>query len=152
MNATSGYPFFDVDFTQFTDFENAMKQLSLPVFDNNVFVEAQRKNIEAVTTANKLAFEGAQALARRQTEITREMFDEFGKAMTELANGSTPEQKLAKQADLVKEVFETSLANLRELTEISAKSQAEAAEVLNKRFTEGLDEYKKAIQKAAKGK
>ena len=152
MTSSKGYPFFDVDLTQFTDFENAMKNLSLPMFDNDSFVEAQRKNLEAVTTANKVAFEGAQALARRQTEITRELFDEFGKAMTELANGSSPEQKLTKQADLVKEVFETSLANLRELTEISAKSQAEAAEVLNKRFTDSLDEYKKAIEKAAKGK
>ena len=41
---------------------------------------------------------------------------------------------------------------MRELAEMGAKSQAEAADVLNKRFTESLEEFKSAVQTSGKGK
>ena len=152
MASTTGYNPFEMNLSEFADFEKVMKNFVMPGVGNGALFEAQRKNIEALTTANKVAFEGAQALAQRQAEITRQAVEEMGKAFQHFANGGSPELKLAKQAELMKESYEAALANLRELAEMGAKSQAEAADVLNKRFTESLDEFKSAIETSSKGK
>ena len=152
MTSTKGSNPFNFDFSQFTDVEKMMSKFTMPGLANGALAEAQRKNIEALTTANKVAFEGAQALAQRQTEILRQGMEELSKAMQEMASGGSPAQALGKQAELVKESYEVGLANLRELTEMSAKSQAEAIDVLNKRFTESLDEWRQVVATSAKGK
>ncbi len=152
MKTTMGPNFFDFDLSEFTDVEKVMSKFTVPGLASGTLVETQRKNLEALTTANKVVFEGAQALAHRQTEIMRQGMEEVSKAMQQMANGGSPEQKLAAQAELMKESYEMALANLRELAEMGAKSQAEAMDVLNKRFTESLDELKGAIETSAKGK
>ena len=53
-----------------------------------------------------------------------------------------------KQADLVKLAFEKALSNARELAELVAKSNSEAAEVINKRVSESLEEVKAVVTKA----
>jgi phasin family protein len=58
-----------------------------------------------------------------------------------------PEQKIAQQTELVKTAFEKALGNLRELTEMVAKSNTEAADVLTKRVGESLTELKSALQR-----
>jgi len=108
-------------------------------------VESQRKNVEAFTHANRVALEGIQAVAQRQAEILRQAMEETTKAVRELAKPGQPAEKMASQADMVKEAYEAAIANLRELTEMSAKSNAEASEVLTHRFTASLDEIKSVM-------
>ena len=57
---------------------------------------------------------------------------------------------MVKQADLAKGAFEQALSNLRELTEMTVKSQSEAAELINARVSEQFDEFKTAMKQAAK--
>ena len=106
----------------------------------------QRRNIEAVTAANQLAVEGIQAVLHRQSEIMRQMVEESSSALRDLMSAGAPQEKIAKQTELVKGVFEKALANLRELTEMVAKSNTEAADVLTKRIGESLTELKAAVQ------
>ena len=56
----------------------------VPGVDTTVLVEAQRKNMETLTAANRAAYEGAQAIAQRQAEILREAASEAVKATREL--------------------------------------------------------------------
>ena len=60
--------------------------------------------------------------------------------MSELMAAGSPEDKVAKQAELVKLAFEKALSNARELAELVAKSNSEAADVINKRVSESLEE------------
>ena len=76
MASKTGNPFMDQNFTEMFDPRKYMDQFQMPGLDNQGLMEAHRKNIEAVTEANRVAFEGAQAMARRQTEIVREAMDE----------------------------------------------------------------------------
>ena len=144
----TGNPFFD------TDFSKVLGDLKLPGVDVDSILATQRKNIEAVPAANQLAIEGLQAVLRRQAEILRQTLEEAGSAATEVIAAGSPEDKAAKQAELVKAAFERSLSNIRELSEMVAKSNTEAADVLAKRVSESLDEVKAAIAgaKAAKGR
>jgi phasin family protein len=117
-------------------------------FDVEGFVASQRKNVEALTAANQLAFEGVQALVRRQAEIVRENVEELTKITRELTAAGSPEDKLAKQTQLAKEAFENALGHVRELTGLVQKSSSQAVEVLSKRVADNLDEVKAAITKA----
>lgn len=142
-------PFLDWDFAKFTDFTKLTEQFKVPGVDAGILLESQRKNIETITAANRVAYEGAQAIAQRQVEIVREGMTEAAKAARELSVASTPQDQLAKQAELVKETYETSVANLRELAEMNAKSSAEVIDLFNKRVSEGLEEVKHAFQTGA---
>ncbi len=134
-------PFLENDFTKmFSEFK-------IPGFDMQSLVATQRRNIEAVNTANQLAVEGIQAVMRRQTEIMKSMVEESSTVLKDLMAQGAPEQKIAQQTELVKTAFEKALANLRELTEMVAKSNTEAADVLTKRIGESLTELKSSLQR-----
>jgi phasin family protein len=150
MASKTGNPFLDQNFTEMFDPRKYMDQFQMPGLDNKGLMEAHRKNIEAVTEANRVAFEGAQAMARRQTEIVREAMDEAAKAMTQVQGAGSNEERVAKQTEIAKNAFETALKHARELAEMSAKSQNEALELLNKRVAESFDEMRDSMQTVVK--
>lgn len=103
---------------------------------------AQRRNLEALSQANQLAVESVQAVARRQIELTRETFEGFSALMRDLAAPASTEDRIAKNTDYVKHMLEKGVTHSREIASIATKAGAEAAEVLQKRATEGLDEMR----------
>jgi phasin family protein len=131
-----------------TDFTKLLGDFKVPGVDVEAILSSQRKNIEAVTAANQLAIEGLQAVIRRQAEIVRASLEEAGSYVNQVAAAGTPEEKATKQAELLKVAFEKSLSNVKELAELVAKSNTEAADVLSKRVSESLEEVKTAITKA----
>lgn len=140
--AKQAFPEFDVTkmFASFT----------VPGFNVPALMAAQRKNIEAITQANQLAIEGVQAVARRQAEITREALDEAPELFRELSQPGAPQEKFAKNAEIAKTSFEKGLSSARELTELFAKANTEAFNVITKRMTESFSEMRDiASSKAA---
>jgi phasin family protein len=120
-----------------------------PAFDVAALVDAQKKNLEAWTTANKVAFEGAQVLAQRQAEMVRQAFQDFSGVTGAFVGEGTAEEKLIRQADFAKGSYEQALANFGELSELAQKSGAQAMAVINKRIVENFDEVKSALAKTA---
>ena len=144
MAKPTAYPFFEMDISK------VLSEFKLPGVDVDAILASQRKNIEAVTAANQLAIEGFQAVVRRQASILRQTLEETGTILTEALSAGSPEDKAAKQAELVKTAFEKALANMKELAELVAKSNTEAANVISNRVSESLEELKSALAKAGK--
>jgi len=130
-----------------TDFSKAFAGFTLPGFDVEAALASQRKNIEALTQANQLAVEGVQAVARRQVEIAREAIDEASAVLRDIVQPTAPEERLAKQAELLKQTFERSLANTRELALMLAKANTEAFDVVAKRVAQGFEEIRDEAKK-----
>jgi phasin family protein len=130
-----------------TDFSKAFAGFTLPGFDVETVLASQRKNIEALTQANQLAVEGVQAMARRQAEIAREVIDEASAVLREIVQPTVPEDRIAKNAELLKQTFERSLANTRELTLMLAKANTEAFDVVAKRVAAGFEEIRDEAKK-----
>lgn len=129
------------------DITKYIGDFKVPGVDVDSLVASQRKNIEALTQANKLAFEGVQAVFKRQVEILRQAIEEGSSVAKELTEAGSPQDKAIRQTELTKDTFERALANARELSEIIAKSNSEAFDLLNKRFTQILDEVKDGLSK-----
>jgi phasin family protein len=140
--ATQKNPFLDLDVSKFMDASKMLSEFKFPGVDMEKVVAVQRKNVEALTSANQTAMEGIQAIAKRQSEILRSMIEESNSALKTMMEQGSPEEKMAKQADLLKASFEKTLTHMRELSEMVAKSNREAFDVINSRVTESLDEIK----------
>jgi phasin family protein len=133
------------------DLHKMMSEVRLPGVDYEALMASQQRNIQALTSAHQVAIEGLQAVGRRQGEITRQMVEETQRAFQEMMKGEgLGEAKLARQTELAKEVFERSIANMRELAEMIAKSNTEAFNLINKRFSDSLDELRQAIERKGK--
>jgi phasin family protein len=129
----------------FVDITKLMEQFKLPGVDIPAIVEARRKDIEALTEANRIAFEGMQALAQKQVEILQKSMQQAQAAM----QGMSPGQAGASggnQAELIQQALQTALANMRELAEMAGRSQAQAMEVVGKRVQENIEDAKKLFQ------
>ncbi len=124
------------------EFSKMLKQYNLPGVDMDSLMASQKKNLEALTQANRVALEGMQAVAKRQAEILQETMNEASKAVDVLSKAGSPTEVAAKQAELAKDAFERALANMRELAEMVAKSNEEATSTINARISATLDEIK----------
>ena len=123
-----------------TEVGNMFARFTLPGFDVGALMAIQSKNLEALTQANRLAVEGFQAFAKMQVKLTRTAIDEAAALVRGWVETSAPEEKLQKQAAFAKKALAKGVSNAHELVELAGKTQAEAFDVLNKRFTRSLDE------------
>jgi phasin family protein len=147
--AKNEFPFMNMDFAKMMngDLAKSLQDLKFPSLNFEHAMAMQRKNMEALTVANQLAAEGFQTVAKRQAEIIKESIEDFTGALKDLMAAGSPENNAAKQADVAKRTFERTIANMRELAELAAKSNAEAFEVINKRMVESIDELKEMAPK-----
>ena len=129
--------------TPFFDFTKLMSQFQLPGVDFATLVDRERKNIEALAKANRIALEGWQRLVRRQAEMLQE-------TMKKVVADASQQDAKKKRADLAKEGFEKALANMRELAEITTQSQKEAFDVVRKRIEENVEGIRNLGKKARK--
>jgi len=145
-------PFLNFDVTKvFADFDPSKMadeftkmagQFNLPVFDTDAMMASQRKNIEALTAANKAAVAGMQQVAARQAEILQESLDEATKVVTELSKTGNPQDVASKHVDLYTESFEKALINMRELADMITESSTVSTKLVNERFNDSLTEIK----------
>lgn len=133
---------FDMDVTKL------MAEFKLPQVDVEALVAAQRRNIETLSTANKLALEGMQAVAKRNMEIMQQALADMTEAMRAIAAAEAPQAKAAKQAELLKATYEKAMQNIRELQDMIQKMSGDTLGVLNRRVGEALDEVKAMMEKA----
>jgi phasin family protein len=134
------------------EFSKLFSEMKMPgMMGMETFLAAQRRNMEVLSAANRVALEGAQAVAKRHMEIMQQTMAEMTESMRELASPESPQVKAARQAEMLKAAYERAVAHMRELADLIQRSNGEAIEMLNKRFTEALDEVKKLAAQGANG-
>jgi phasin family protein len=82
-----------------------------------------------------------QAVAKRQIEVARQAIEDISALMRDLAQPASTEDRITKNTEYAKQMLEKSLSHGREITMLATKVGTEAADVLRKRATEGLDEF-----------
>ena len=131
------------------DFTRMFADMKMPMMpDMEALMSAHRRNLETLSAANRVALEGAQAIARRNMEIMQQTMAELTDGMRQLASGESPQARATHQADMLKAAYERAVANMREVAELIQKSNGEALSLLNGRFTESVEEVKQLMAKA----
>ncbi|ABF11905.1 conserved hypothetical protein (plasmid) [Cupriavidus metallidurans CH34] len=134
----------------FTDITKLLEQYKLPGVDMTSIIEARRKDIEALAEANRIAYEGMQALVQKQTEILSKSMQEIQATAQKMATSGNPAEAMTRQGELVQQGLQTAFNNMRELAEMAQKSQAEALAVITKRAEQSIAEAKSLMKPAGK--
>ena len=125
-----------------------MAEFRLPAMpDIESLAASQRRNLEAMSAANRVALEGAQAVARRHMEILQQSMSEMTEAMRSVSGEGDAQSKATRQAEVLKTGYERAVGNMREIAELIQKSNAEALGLLNRRFSEAMDEVRTMVTK-----
>lgn len=132
------------------DFGKYFQDYSMPSLDVESVLSSQRKNVETLTAANKVAYEGAQAVMQRQAELLRQMVEEATQATRQFVEAATPQDKAAKQAEFVKQTYQQGVTNARELGEMVTRCNTEAFDLLNSRFAQFMDEMRDVVLQASR--
>jgi phasin family protein len=130
---------------EFTRMFSAMKMPVMP--DMEALMAAHRRNLETLSAANRVALEGAQAVARRNMEIMQQTMSELTEGMRHLSAPEAPQARAARQADMLKSAYERAVGNLQEISDLIQRSNGEALSLLNHRFAEAIDEVKTLVAK-----
>ena len=125
-----------------------MKMPGMP--DVTALMEAHKRNLEVMSAANKIALEGAQAVAKRHMEIMQTTMSELSETLRGLASTESPQEKVAAQTEKLKAAYEKAVANTKELADLIQHSNGEALALLNKRFVEAMEEAKTLLAKTTK--
>lgn len=126
------------------EFSKLFADMKMPAMGGGMdtFLAAQRRNMDVLSAANRVALEGAQAVAKRHMEIMQQTMSEMTESMRELASPESPQVRAARQAEMLKAAYERAVSHLRELAELIQRANGEALAMLNTRFMEAMEEVK----------
>ncbi|HTI03576.1 MAG TPA: TIGR01841 family phasin [Acidisoma sp.] len=134
-----------------TDFTKFFSSFSFPAGpEMTALMETQKRNLAALAAANKLLFEGAQAITQRQMEVMRRQMTDVAEATRSLTTVTDPKERTVRQTEMVKTAYEKSVADLREIEDLLRKSSGEALDLIHGRFLEAMDEVKGAVERKTK--
>ncbi len=139
-------PFFEADMSKLFDMSKMTGEFRMPQFNMEAATSLQRKNIEACTALNQAAFEGFQALCRRQADLARQIMEEMSQTMQAIVASPTPEEKVIKQTEASKATMDKCIANVRDISETISKYNTQALETVSTRINEGFDELRGIIK------
>ena len=130
----------------FADVTKMIEQFKFPGLDMAPIIESRRKDMEVIVQANKATFEAMQAVARKQTEVFTQAMQGIQDSAKALAAGGGALMDPAKQAELVRTAYEKAMADMKDIAEMTRKSQAAVMAGITMRATESLQEMKKLMQ------
>lgn len=129
-------------------FYDAMKGFQMPQWDQEATVKAYRKNIEAMTTAQKSLLEMMKEVTTMNADFSRNMMEDMKDHMQALGKAKTMEEKTQLNVDKVKSNLENIMLHSKEITDLWSKSCTSVGEKIQKRFQESVEE----AQHSMKGK
>jgi phasin family protein len=129
----------------FAELTRMMQGYQVPGVDWQELMASQQKNVEALTRANQVLLEGAQAVVQREVELLQQAMQEFAEASRGLMREGDPQAHAHRRLELAKASFETALRNMRELAELAGQANREALEMINQRALESFEEIRTAM-------
>jgi phasin family protein len=148
-------PFFENWFNK--ESSNAMfTKMPNMHFGMREMMESGRKSIQACTEAQQVAAQSMQVIMQRQSEILSQLVQDQSTLAKEIMNEGTPEEKIARGAELIREAYEKTVHGTREVGDIANKSVREAMDIINDRVATAFSEIKSTAeevqdQKSKKG-
>jgi Phasin protein len=124
------------DLLPFRDLTKTLEQFKVAGVDTSAFVEARRKDVAALTAANKIAYEALQGLARTQADMLTQALESMHESATGALTMSVGGADATKHTDAAQKAWQKMLSDINELGEMARKAQANAMAGLSKRAQE----------------
>lgn len=115
-------------------------------FDQSALFTAQKKNMDALVSAQKAAAAGYQDLFEKQVAIFQETMKAAQAQISEVTKADPGADAAGKQAELTSKAFERAIANAQELAEAAHKANSEAYEIVRARVEASVAELTKSAK------
>jgi phasin family protein len=145
MASKSIFPEFNVNLP---DWSKLLGDLQTKPVDPSQLLEAHQRNLDAWTKAQAVVAQGFQAISERQAEIIRNRMTQSASVIQAVIQN--PKLDGATQVEAIKAAVEVQVAELKELTEMVSKVQADALTILRDRFVAGMEEVGAKTKPSAK--
>ena len=142
MNAKNSNPFAEM----FKTFAEMRSNMSM---DKETMLESHRKNMEALTEANKMAADVMQNMAKLQSQYIKKTFDDMNSMVKENMSANTNQHAWEKHAQRAKEQWNYAMEHGTKLTEAMSKHGNEFYSKMSKRVSDSLDDFKNATTRGA---
>lgn len=145
---------FAFDMTAMTDamkvpaFDKFMPK-DFPAFDMTAFQDAQQKNLTALVEANKAAYAGYTAIAKRQTELFEAAIAETKDRIGALQGQAMTVETAQQNYETLKTAIEKAMTDLKEVTEMAKTANEDAFGIIKARADEVFAEFKEVAEKYA---
>jgi len=112
-------------------------------------IENGRKDLQALVQANERSYRGLQEVVQRQTDMLKSSIVEWQSTIKGMSPAE-PKENLGKLDAMGKAAFKQALDDIRELSEMAAKSQAEAFDIVSTRIRSNIEEASKLLKPTRK--
>ncbi|MEX2519878.1 MAG: TIGR01841 family phasin [Paracoccaceae bacterium] len=109
-------------------------------FDQSALFAAQKKNMDALVSAQKAAAAGYQDLFEKQVSIFQETMKTAQAQIADLTKSEPGAESASKQAELTSKAFEKAVANAQELAEAAHRANSEAYDIVRARIESSVKE------------
>jgi hypothetical protein len=112
---------------------------NLPVIDFEALIATQKRNLDAVIEANRVAAEGLKAIAVRQDAVLKETVEQLkGQAVDTKA----PEKYVGVVTSMASKSFE----QIREIADLTAKANKDVLDLMTRRTNDAIAEIQAAVK------
>ena len=146
MAANTKMGFTAEDFSPFLDLTRKFEQFKMPGLDMPSFVDARRKDVEALVTANKMANEALQALGRAQADMLAQTLHGMQESAKAMMAGGMSGADTARHTEAAQKAWQKMVSDMTQLAEAVRKSQVIAMAALTERAQENLRSITGAAQ------
>ena len=120
-----------------------------PAFDMAAIQDAQKKNLAALVEANKAAYAGYTAIAKRQTELFEAAIAETKDRIGALQGQAVTVETAQQNYETLKTAIEKVMADVKEVTEMAKTANEDAFGIIKARADEVFAEFKEVAEKYA---
>lgn len=125
--------------------------LGLPKLDVDKLLEAQRKNIDALSRSAEAAAAGAQAVAKKQRETLEAGLREASTLAREFQPLGDAKENLTRQMEFAKKVFDITVQGARDSAQAAKQSTEDSVKIVSERLKESFEEVRTVAGHAAGG-
>ena len=110
----------------------------MPGLDMEAFVDARRKDVEALMAANKITYEALQSLAHTQSDMLTQAMQGMQATTQGMLSGSGKGVDMAGNADVARAAWQKMLDDMKSVAEMVQKAQRDAMAGLTARAQENM--------------
>jgi phasin family protein len=128
----------------FQNMQDMVKDMSSKVMgnmDKESMMMSHRKNMEALTEANRMAVEVMKSIAQLQSQYVKQTFEDMASIMKDtMAHPPVSKEAVSKHTGHVKSQVEKAVGHGSNMAGAIAKSQKEIFDLMHNRYSEGMSE------------
>lgn len=120
--------------------------LGLPKLNVDELLQAQKKNIDALSESTKVATQGAQSVAQKQREVLEAGLQEAERLAREYKPLGKVHENVALQTEFAKKVFEITVQGAQESASTARQTTMDAVKIIHDRVKESLEEIRASVR------